>query len=98
MDLLNVLKLNGTGLLEGLCRLEDRDNSFTKLKIFDKVRVNFSLGVENLCTYEVKVNSIDDMVLNCTITETENEGMGVQLRIIIKDVGDFGRFEAFDYR
>ena len=105
MDLLSILKSNGTGLLEGLCRPHNRNNhdesSFITLKTNDKLKVDFSLGVEYLGVYEIKVESAEDdgTKLDCIITETENDGMGfVALRIYIKDMGDFGRFEAHDCR
>jgi hypothetical protein len=101
MDLLSVLKSNGTGLLEGLCRLHNRDGiSFFNLTSSNKmVKIDFSIGAENLGTYKVRIDSIEESGnINCTIMETEDIGMGVLLRIKIEDVGDFGRFQAFDYR
>jgi hypothetical protein len=63
------------------------------------VKIDFSIGAENLGTYKVRIDSIEESGnINCTIMETEDIGMGVLLRIKIEDVGDFGRFQAFDYR
>lgn len=105
MDLLDVLKSNGTGLLEGLCRPHNRNGSFRDLKVLSEMEVDFSFGMEKLGTYKVRVigfsdseskpNEIDP---NCTIIGTENEGMGISVRIIIGSVGDFGRFVAHDLR
>ncbi len=98
MDLLSILRENGTGLLEGLCRLQN--NRFPNYRLVDlesskKVKMNFSMGTENLGTYEIKVESNDYMVLTCTLITPSVQGPIVRLRITILDLdGDFGKFLA----
>ncbi len=58
MNLITILKTNGTGLLQGLCRPAEFD-SFQNLEE-DEVDVNFSLGEKNLGKFKIKIESVGD--------------------------------------
>jgi len=70
MNLIEVLENNGTGLLEGVCRLGERCSHFAELfsslrpeldfsknsiVVDEKVKVTFSLNEINLGTFEVDI-------------------------------------------
>lgn len=101
MDLLNVLKTNGTGLLRGLCRPHSRET-------FQEVEgkweghlstvLDFSFGIEFLGTYSVIVESLGIMAFNEKGWEAridvEGSGCSVCLMIDFSLDDDFGEFHA----
>lgn len=98
MNLLSVLKSNGTGLLEGLCRFHDRSESFTlpKWEVTDKIKLDFSIGVENLGTYTLGISfiSLEESTLHGSLVIDDE----ILLHITFHKIGDFGKFMAWDYR
>jgi len=105
MNLISVLETNGTGLLEGLCRPHSRssssvkDDSFLKLEAYDEIIVDFSIGTENLGTYKIKVeylNEDSDFDLICSLNDEEYEYIFIGIKI--GHHGNFGRFAATDCR
>ncbi len=104
MDLLSILRENGTGLLEGMCRLEQATRDFSgsrliQLKPSERVKMNFSLGIEHLGNHTIRVDSKDGMVLNCTLVDHEIQGPNVHFIITILDCDyNFGKFLAFSFK
>ena len=99
MDLLSVLNSNGTGLLEGFCRLQNDHFSFNPrlayLKPKEKVRMFFSFGVEYLGLYEVIIDSNFNEELNCTLVKESTKDPEVNIKIMITCCDDdFGKFLA----
>ena len=105
MNLIEVLKNNGTGLLEGLCRLGDENSNFLLLisdlkldlkknnSVDEKVKVTFSLNERNLGTFEIHIYEVKNENIQAEITDNENIVV-CWLNIFWSDDEFFTRFQA----
>lgn len=92
--LLQVLRSNGTGLLDGLCRPHIRNRLFKGMEVHDRFEVDFSLGIENLGTYTIEVTSVFGGDISAKI---HMENVSVILLIKYSDeLKNFGKFMARD--
>ena len=96
MNLIEILKSNGTGLLQGLCRpttgqFEDLDDSELLRNKAKKVKVDFSLNEKYLGTFDIHICGVDEKHFDA---ELDVNGELVYLYIDWPDDADFATFKA----
>lgn len=96
MNLEEILKSNGTGLLEGLCRIHDRELDFDEDpgSFSSEFEIDFSLGAQPLGMYKIQVTatSFDEKLWTGEIKLEKGES--IYLEIDYSKDPDLGRFYA----
>ncbi|MBP6912973.1 MAG: hypothetical protein KBB86_03510 [Candidatus Pacebacteria bacterium] len=96
MNLEEILKSNGTGLLEGLCRIHNRKLDFDEepKQFSSEFEVDFSLGAQSLGMYKIEVTATSFEEKLWTGEIKLDKGESIYLEINYSKDPDLGRFYA----